>query len=124
MQLRLSGWKRRIEHKVKLSSLEYFNRSTDATFKILTQSDFKGMTIKKKRIENIGNRPLNKAENGEGGWLKWPTGFFSLLQLTSPCARHCTPPPPPLLTLVTMAAFTSVDTTLETMNLNHCKSPM
>lgn len=71
MQLRLSGWKRRIEHEVKLSSLEYFNRSTDAT-----QSDFKGMKIKKKRIENIGNRPLNKAENGEGGWLKWPTGFF------------------------------------------------
>lgn len=32
--------------------------------------------------------------------------------------------PPPLLTLVTMADFTSVDTTLETMNLNHCKSPM
>lgn len=77
MPLRLSGWKRRIEHEVKLSSLEYFNRSTDATFKILTQIDFKGMTIKKKRIENIGNRPLNKAENG-GGWLKWPTGFFSL----------------------------------------------
>lgn len=94
MQLRLSGWKRRIEHEVKLSSLEYFNRSTDATFKILTQSDFKGMTIKKKRIENIGNRPLNKAENGGGGWLKWPTGFFSLLQPTSPCARHCTHPPP------------------------------
>lgn len=100
MQLRLNGWKRRIEQEVKLSSLEYFNGSTDATFKILTQSDFKGMTIKKKRIENIGNRPLNKAENGEGGWLKWPTGFFSLLQPTSPCARHCTPPPP-LLTLVT-----------------------
>lgn len=95
MPLRLSGWKRRIEHEVKLSSLEYFNRSTDATFKILTQSDFKGMTIKKKRIENIGNRPLNKVENGEGGWLKWPTGFFSLLQPTSPCARHCTHTPPP-----------------------------
>ena len=120
MQLRLSGWKRRIEHEVKLSSLEYFNRSTDATFKILTQSDFKGTTIKKKRIENIGNRPLNKAENGEGGWLKWPTGFFSLLQLTSPCARHCTPPSKTSY----KAAFTSVDTTLETMNLNHCKSPM